>query len=119
MNKKEVNRKKRHCRIRKKIIGTPEAPRLSVRRSLANFHAQLIDDHTETTIVGFSTAMKEIRTQCPYGGNVKAAEALGVLAAAAMKEKGINKIRFDRSGYLYHGRVKAFADSLRKNGIQF
>ena len=119
MLEKELKRKRRHYYIRKKIIGTEKVPRLNIRRSCAHLHVQLIDDINETTVLSASTLLKECKQKCGYGGNVKAAQVLGEICAAKMKDKGIGKICFDRGGYRYHGRIKAFADTLRKNGIQF
>jgi len=117
MLKKQVKRVKRHFRIRKKIIGSEQIPRLSVYRSLTNFHVQLIDDINERTLVGLSTLSKDIKNKCERGGNKQAAEVLGEVLAAKMKEKGIEKVAFDRGGFSYHGRIKTLADTLRKNGI--
>jgi large subunit ribosomal protein L18 len=119
MLKKEANRAKRHFRIRKKVNGTPTVPRLSVRRSLTNLHVQLIDDINEKTLIGISTQSADVKKTAPYGGNVKAAQALGAIFAEKIKELGIETICFDRSGYQYHGRIKALADALRSNGIKF
>ncbi len=99
--------------------GTPERPRLVVHRSLKNLSAQVIDDTKKITIFSYSTLGKEVKQKFPSGGNVKAAEYLGQIFAQKAKDKGINRIIFDRAGYLYHGRVKVFADSLRKGGLEF
>jgi large subunit ribosomal protein L18 len=111
---------RRHKRIRKKISGTKELPRLSVYRSTKNIYAQLVDDSAGRTILHLATsspALKEkIRTD---GGNVKGASMLGAALAEECKKKGIEKVVFDRSGYLYHGRVKALADAARKGGLKF
>ena len=119
MLEKELKRKRRHYYIRKKVIGTEQAPRLNIRRSSAHLHVQVIDDINERTVVSASTLLKECKQKCGYGGNVKAAQVLGEICVVKMKDKGIEKICFDRGGYRYHGRIKAFADTLRKNGIQF
>jgi large subunit ribosomal protein L18 len=119
MYKKDINRKKRHFRIRKKIMGTPKVPRLSVRRSLTNLHVQLIDDISEKTIVGLSTQSEKVKSSVSYGGNKQAATVLGKALAEAIKEKGIERICFDRGGYQFHGRIKALADTLREAGIKF
>jgi len=118
MLKKQLKRKKRHYRIRKKIIGSEKVPRLSVYRSLAHLHLQLVDDFNEKTLMSVSTLSKEFKEKGTYGGNIKAAVILGELLAAKMKEKSIERICFDRGGYLYQGRVKALADTLRKNGVK-
>ncbi len=118
-NKKESGRLKRHRRIRKKIFGTTEVPRLCVHRSLKNIEAQLIDDMKEKTILSLSTNSKEFKEKLSYGGNVKAAFLLGEIFAKKAKKKGIKKVVFDRGGYLYHGRIKTFADAVRKGGLIF
>ena len=119
MLEKELKRKRRHYYIRKKIIGTKQIPRLNVYRSLAHLHVQLVDDVNERTLLGVSTLLKEYRQKCGYGGNVKAAQVLGEILVTKMRDKGIEKIRFDRGGYRYHGRIKILADTLRNNGIKF
>ena len=115
------NRESRHRRIRKKIMGTLERPRLCVFRSQKHFEAQLIDDMGQKTLISASTRDKdfESKTKIKYGGNVKAAQSLGTIFAERAKAKGLAKAVFDRAGYLYHGRVKAFADAARENGLQF
>jgi len=119
MDKKELIRIKRHGRGRTKIIGTTQRPRLSVHRSLANLYGQIIDDASNRTLFSLSTRDKEIKTKFPYGGNVKAASFLGEIFARKAKEKGIIRVVFDRGGHLYHGRVRAFAEALRKAGMDF
>ncbi len=106
-------------RIRKHVIGTIDRPRVTVRRGLKNFYAQLIDDIQNKTIYSLSTLDKDVKQKFPYAGNIKAAEFMGEVFAKRLKEKGINKLVFDRAGYLYHGRVKAFAEGLRKGGLEF
>jgi large subunit ribosomal protein L18 len=118
-NKKEVLRLKRHRRIRLKMRGTGECPRLVVKRSLNNIYAQIVDDSLNKTLFSCSTLDKEVRNKFPKAGNIKAAEFFGEVFSKKLKEKGINKIIFDRAGYLYHGRVKTFAEALRKGGLQF
>jgi len=114
---KNATRRHVHERIRKKILGTPERPRLNVYRSLNHIYVQLIDDLAGVTLVSASSANKkgEKRT----GGNVAAAKAVGKAIAERAKAKGISKIVFDRGGYIYHGRVKALADAAREAGLQF
>lgn len=119
MLKKEMGRLKRHGRIRKKIFGTVERPRLTVHRSLKNLYVQVIDDVSARTLFSFSTQDKEFANEKPAKGKVTAAGKLGQYYAKRMVEKGVRKIAFDRGGYLYHGRVKALADSLREGGIEF
>lgn len=119
MNSKEIGRIERHRRVRAKISGTAERPRVVVHRSNANIFAQAVDDASHKTLAGCSSGEKEFAKQAPAKGKVTVAEKLGERFAETLKKKGIQKIAFDRGGYLYHGRVKAFADALRKGGIQF
>jgi large subunit ribosomal protein L18 len=117
VKEKEKKLVARHRRIRKRLIGTPERPRLCVHRSLKNFSAQIIDDCSGKVLCGLSTLNKELKSQMKTGGNVDAARKLGEAFAAVAKGKGIKQVCFDRGGYLYHGRVKAFADAARKSGL--
>src|SRR5262249_42276042 len=110
-------RRRRH--VRSKIVGTAERPRLSVFRSSKHIYAQLIDDLNMRTLAVASSAMAGLREAVPYGGNVKAAVAVGTKLAEEAKTKGITKAAFDRGHYRYHGRVKALADAARKGGLQF
>jgi len=119
MNKKELSRLKRHRRIRMKMQGTGSKPRLVVKRSLNNLSAQIIDDTENKVLFSYSTANKEFKKKIGSSGNVKAASLFGELFSKLAKEKGISKIVFDRAGYLYHGRVKTFAEHLRKGGLEF
>ena len=116
---KELNRIRRHRRLRKKVIGTSEKPRISLHRSSANLYAQAIDDVNGKTLVSAATTQKSFKEKGASGGNVKAATILGEVFAKTAKAKGIEKVVFDRSGYLFHGRVKAFAEAARKNGLLF
>ena len=118
-SEKERARLKRHRRIRLRMRGTLSMPRLVIRRSLKNICAEVVDDAKNKTIFSLSTFDKEIKEKFPSGGNIKAAEFFGDVFARKAKERGITKIIFDRAGYLYHGRVKAFAESLRKGGLEF
>jgi large subunit ribosomal protein L18 len=118
-NKKEVLRKKRHKRIKLRMNGCQEKPRLVIRRSLNNFSAQVVDDTKRKVLFSASTASKEFKQKCKESGNVKAVLQFAVYFSQKAKENGIKKIIFDRAGYLYHGRVKAFADGIRKEGIEF
>lgn len=118
-NIRSLQRLKRHRRILLKIKGTQERPRLIVHRSLNNFSAQAVDDINNRTLFSLSTLDKEMKAKLAYGGNVKAASLLGEAFAVKAKEKGVGEVVFDRAGYLYHGRVKAFADALRKGGLKF
>jgi large subunit ribosomal protein L18 len=119
MNSKEILRKKRHARIRMKVRGNAEKPRLVIKRGISNFTAQIIDDVKNVTIFSLSTADKAVRAKFATAGNVKTAETFGEMFASKAKEKGITQVVFDRAGYLYHGRVKAFADAARKGGLVF
>ena len=111
-----AQRLKRHRRVRGKISGTPERPRLNVFRSGTNIYAQIIDDVTGVTLVSASSLDKAVEG---YGGNVAAAAAVGKLIAERAKAKGIETVVFDRGGYLYHGRVQALADGAREGGLKF
>jgi len=119
MNKKELSRLKRHRRIKIKLQGTGERPRLVIKRSLNNLSAMVVDDTQDKVVFSFSTANKEFKQKVKSAGNVKSAELFAELFSVKAKGKGITKIVFDRAGFLYHGRIKAFAESLRKNGMEF
>ena len=119
MNKKELLRIKRHRRIRLRMRGEKASPRLVIHRSLKHLTAQMIDDSQNKTLWTMSTQDKEVRNQYPSSGNIKAATLFGELFALRAKEKGFSKIIFDRAGYLYHGRIRAFAEALRKGGLEF
>lgn len=110
-------RKARHARVRTKVVGTAAVPRLNVFRSNQNIFAQIIDDESATTLVSASSIDKELKLE--NGGNVEAAKQVGELLAKRAKAAKINKVTFDRGGYLYHGRVKALADAARENGLEF
>ncbi len=110
-------RRRRH--VRSKIVGTTERPRLTVFRSSKHIYAQLIDDLQGVTLAAASSRVKEAKATLPYGGNIKAAQSVGMKIAEAAKAKGIAKVAFDRGHYRYHGRVKALADAARKGGLQF
>jgi len=114
---KQRLRRRRH--VRRKILGTPERPRLSVFRSSKHIYAQLIDDLAGRTLAAASTQTGEVKGQLKYGGNVQAAKAVGLRLAAVAKEKGIAKAAFDRGHYRYHGRVKALAEGAREGGLDF
>ena len=117
--KKLRGRKRRQKILRKKIVGTVEKPRLCISRSDENLYAQLIDDIKSHTIMSLSTSGKDMKKKTQKGGSVKSAVVLGEEFAKLAKGKGFNKVVFDRAGYLYHGRIKAFADAARKNGLVF
>ncbi|HEX3571117.1 MAG TPA: 50S ribosomal protein L18 [Acidobacteriaceae bacterium] len=115
---RNVIRQRVHARIREKMSGTPERPRLNVYRSLNHIYTQLIDDQNGVTIVSASSFGKKSDEKA-YGGNVVAAKEVGKLIAERAQEKGIKRVVFDRGGYLYHGRVKALADAAREAGLEF
>lgn len=117
-NKNEI-RLRKHDRVRKKIDGTPERPRLNVFRSLKNIYVQIIDDTTGSTIVAASTLDEAIKGKLAYGGNKEAAKEVGKLIGQKAVEKGIKQVVFDRGGYLYHGRVKELAEGAREAGLEF
>lgn len=122
MLKKAVRNKKRverHNKIRNKIVGTPERPRLNVYRSSTNIYAQIIDDAAGKTLVQASTIDKEIAAKVAEMTKVEAAKVVGAEVAKRAVEKGIKSVVFDRGGYLYHGRVKSLADGARENGLDF
>lgn len=112
-------RERRHKRVRQKVVGTSERPRLSVYRSLKNTYCQLIDDLAGKTLASSSTSQKGIREKVRYGGNKAAAELVGEKIAEEAKKIGIQKVVFDRGGYKFHGRIKALAESARKNNLVF
>jgi large subunit ribosomal protein L18 len=116
-----VQRAKRHRRIRKKIQGTAERPRLVVYRSLRNIEGQVVDDDSFRTVVGVSTLAQELRGFKPESRNprVEVAREAGKLLARKAKEAGVEKVVFDRGGYKYHGRVRAFAEGAREGGLDF
>lgn len=116
---KNIGRKIRHKRLRKKVFGTAERPRLSVYRSLNNFYVQLIDDEAGHTMASVSTLEPEIKSKITNGSNKESAEVVGKLIAKRALEKGINKVVFDRGGYKYHGTIKALADAAREGGLEF
>jgi large subunit ribosomal protein L18 len=115
LEKKQI-RSRVHKRLRKKLGGTAERPRLAVFRSVAHIYAQVIDDAAGRTLASASSTDKAGKTN---GGNVAAAKTIGKLLAERAKEKGVTKVVFDRGGYPYHGRVKALADAARAAGLEF
>ncbi len=114
---KNIVRIRVHERIRHKVRGSEERPRLAVYRSLSHIYAQIIDDRKGHTVAAASSAEK--KSAVKDGGNLAGAKEIGRLVAQRAKEKGINKVVFDRGGYLYHGRVKALADAAREAGLEF
>jgi large subunit ribosomal protein L18 len=119
---KDQTRQKVHSRIRKKLAGSPERPRLNVYRSENHIYAQVIDDAQGVTLVAATSVEKGKGIKGdkrPTGGNVSSAKEVGKLIAERAREKGIKKVVFDRGGYLYHGRIKALADAAREAGLEF
>lgn len=114
---KNAVRKKRHARVRSKLTGTPERPRLNVFRSNTNIYVQLIDDVNGVTVASASAAEKDLGLEST--SNIAAATKVGELIAKRAVEKGFKEVIFDRGGYLYHGRIKALADAARENGLEF
>jgi large subunit ribosomal protein L18 len=113
------SRQRRHVRIRKKVFGTGEKPRLSIFKSLSHIYAQIIDDVSGKTLITASTTEKTVKAGLKHGGNVEAAEEVGASIAARALEKNIKAVVFDRGGYQYHGCVKALADAAREKGLTF
>jgi len=107
----------RHRRLRKRVVGLPERPRLCVFRSHKHLYVQLVDDVAGKTLLGWSTKDDRLK-RLTSGGNTEAAKALGALVASDLSQKGIARLVFDRGGYLFHGRVKALAEAVRAGGVQ-
>ena len=112
-------RLRKHVRVRKKVTGTQERPRMNVFRSLKNIYVQIIDDSTGNTLVSASTLDAALKGKVANSGNKEAAKEVGKLIAAKAIEKGIKQVVFDRGGYIYHGRVKELADAAREAGLDF
>ncbi len=116
---KSKRRARRKRRVRKQVLGTSDAPRMSVYRSHRQIYVQLIDDLSATTVCEASSRNKAIRDSFAYGGNKAAASEIGKEIAERAKQKGVSKVVFDRNGYKFHGRVKALADAAREAGLKF
>ncbi len=116
---RDLHRKRVHDRVRTKVSGTTERPRLCVYRSLDHIYAQVIDDGTGKTLVSASSVDGETKKNLKGGGNIAAAKVIGKAVAERAKAAGVQKVVFDRGGYKYHGRVKALADAAREAGLQF
>jgi large subunit ribosomal protein L18 len=112
-------RLKRKVRVRKKIQGTPVCPRLNVFKSARHIYAQIIDDQSGMTMVSASTVMKDVQVGLKYTGNLDGAKKVGAEIAEKARARGIERVVFDRSGFLYHGRIKALAEAARGNGLSF
>lgn len=116
---RDEQRQRVHARVRTKVSGTAERPRLSVYRSVGHIYAQVIDDRSGRTLVSASSIDKEVKKGLKGGGNIASAKAVGKIIAERAKAAGVVKVVFDRGGYKYHGRVKALADAAREAGLQF
>jgi large subunit ribosomal protein L18 len=114
-----VGRERRKFRIRRKISGTPERPRLTVFRSAKHIYAQVVDDAAGSTLAHASTLSKDVRTGIGEATKTDAAKQVGKAIAKALLAKGVDKVVFDRNGYLYHGRIRALADAAREAGLKF
>jgi large subunit ribosomal protein L18 len=114
-----LRRQQTKTRIRGRLSGTPERPRLTIFKSLKRIYVQVVDDTQGITLAAASSLEKDLRDTLKSGSNIAAAKAVGAAVAARLKEKGITTVVFDRNGYVYHGRVKALADSARESGLQF
>ena len=112
-------RERRKLRIRRKIQGTPERPRLSVFRSLKHIYAQVVDDVAGKTLAHASTLAKDVKPQAAEVAKKEAAKLVGKAIAAQLKAKGVTKVVFDRNGYMYHGRIQALAEGAREGGLDF
>jgi len=116
---REAHRERIHLRTRKRLVGTPEQPRLCVHRSTRHIRAQVIDDSKGSTIVSASSLDNEVRAKIKGGGNIAASKVVGKIVAERAKAKGIESVVFDRGGYQYHGRVQALAEAAREAGLKF
>jgi large subunit ribosomal protein L18 len=114
-----VGRERRKLRIRRKISGTAEQPRLSVFRSAKHIYAQVVDDRAGKTLAHMSTLSKDVRDSIKESDKTAAAKAVGSAVAKALLAKGVKKVVFDRNGFMYHGRIKALADAAREAGLKF
>jgi large subunit ribosomal protein L18 len=119
MDKKHELRRRRHYRLRHRLSGTSERPRLAVFRSLKHIYAQVIDDTQGVTLAAASTLEGSLRSDLKTGGDLEAAKTVGRLIAGRAKEKGVHKVVFDRGGFTYHGRVASLADAAREGGLEF
>lgn len=118
-NQRYLARKKRQVRVRRKVLGTVERPRLCVFRSSKHIYVQIVEDVNGRTLVAASTATKDIAESVKYTGNIEAAKAVGQAVAKKALEQNIKQVVFDRNGFLYHGRIKALADAAREAGLSF
>lgn len=118
-SERRMSRLKRKVRVRRKVRGTTERPRLTIFRSAKHIYAQIIEDVTGNTLVSVSTVCKDVSADCNYTGNIDSAKAVGAAIAKKALENNITQVVFDRNGFLYHGRVKALADAAREAGLSF
>ena len=116
---KDQQRRRVHARVRTRVVGTPDRPRLNVYRSVGHIYAQVIDDRGGRTLISASSVDKETKKGLKGGGNIASAKAVGKIIAERAKAAGVTKVVFDRGGYKYHGRVKALADAAREAGLLF
>ena len=116
---REAARRRRHARIRRKVVGTPERPRLNVFRSLQHIYVQIVDDWAGHTLVSASTVDSELRAKAEGLSKTEQARLIGEVAAERALDKGIKRVVFDRGGYKYHGRVRALAEAAREKGLEF
>ena len=116
---RKSSRLKRHRRVRRKVFGIPERPRLCIFKSLKHIYVQIIDDQNGTTLVSASTLLPDVRDKVTGGNNIDAAKVVGAEIGRRAAEKDIKQVVFDRGGYLYHGKVKALADAAREAGLDF
>lgn len=119
LESKEIKRRRVHARIRRRLRGRAQGPRLNVYRSLNHIYAQVVDDAAGHTLVAVSSRDKDVRKSLKGGGNVAAAKVVGQALAERAKSAGISSVVFDRGGYAYHGRVKALAEAARAGGLKF
>lgn len=118
-SEKYISRQKRKIRVRKRIVGQPQRPRLNVFRSARHIYAQIIDDSTGKTLLAASTLEKSLNESISYSGNSDAAAKVGAVIAKRALDSGIKTVVFDRNGFLYHGRIKSLAEAARENGLSF
>jgi large subunit ribosomal protein L18 len=119
-NTKEKQRERRHLRLRKRVAGTTDRPRLAVYRSLTQIYASIVDDTTGKTLVAVSSLTKDLKPKVKAAkSKIERSKLVGMAIAERAKAQGVTKVRFDRAGYLYHGRVKALADGAREGGLSF
>ena len=116
---REGHRERIHLRMRKRIVGTPERPRLCIHRSSRHIRAQVVDDHAGRTLAAASSLDKDVRAVIKGGGNIAASKVVGKIVAERARAKGVEKVVFDRGGYQYHGRVQALAEAAREAGLKF